>query len=104
MQARDSSDVEVTGATVRGACLVDGCGCKDPRIVSRRRAAFFAAMAGRSGQTAQRVIAAEADWRIPLTPLTEVAASVVGEEPTTIDVPIETIHEPALAHDSESDR
>jgi hypothetical protein len=28
-----------------GACLVAGCPCKDPRIVSHRRAAFFAAVA-----------------------------------------------------------
>ena len=28
-----------------GACLIDGCTCKDARIVSHRRAAFFAAVA-----------------------------------------------------------
>lgn len=102
--ARDFSDVEVTGAGVRGACLVDGCACKDARIVSRRRAAFVAVMAVRSGQTAQRIMAAEADWRIPLTPLTDLEPSVVGDEPTPVALPIETIHVPAWKHDSEADR
>ena len=48
-----------------GACLVAGCTCKDARIVSHRRAAFFAAVARRSGETADRIVAAEAGWRIP---------------------------------------
>lgn len=47
------------------ACLVPGCTCKDARIVSTRRAAFFAAVARRSGQTANRSIAPDPDWRIP---------------------------------------
>ena len=50
-----------------GACLVAGCPCKDARIVSFRRAAFFASRARQTGQTADRVIAAEAGWRIPST-------------------------------------
>jgi hypothetical protein len=48
-----------------GACLVAGCTCKDARIVSHRRAAFFAAVARQTGQTADRVIAAEPDWQLP---------------------------------------
>jgi hypothetical protein len=48
-----------------GACLVDGCACKDARIVSHRRAAFFAALAQQTGQTADRAIAVEDGWRIP---------------------------------------
>ena len=47
-----------------GACLVDGCTCKDARIVSHRRAAFFAAVARQTGQTADRVIAFDPEWRI----------------------------------------
>jgi hypothetical protein len=47
-----------------GACLVAGCTCKDARIVSFRRAAFFAALARQTGQTADRVIAVEDGWRI----------------------------------------
>ena len=49
-----------------GACLVAGCPCKDARIVSIRRAAFFAAVARRTGQTAGRVIAPEPSWRLPV--------------------------------------
>lgn len=48
------------------ACLVTGCPCKDARILSSRRAAFFAAVAQRSGQTANGSIASDPDWRIPI--------------------------------------
>ena len=48
-----------------GACLVAGCTCKDARIISFRRAAFFAAMARRTGETADREIAPDPEWRIP---------------------------------------
>ena len=66
MQAPETIEiVEATGASARGACLVTGCTCKDSRIVSYRRAAFFAAVARRSGQTADRIIAMEPGWRIP---------------------------------------
>lgn len=44
------------------ACLVDGCPCKDARIVSHSRAAFFAALARRHGETADRVIAPDPAW------------------------------------------
>ena len=46
------------------ACLIDGCTCKDARIVSHRRAAFFAAVARQTGQTADRVIEVDPEWRI----------------------------------------
>lgn len=49
-----------------GACLVAGCACKDARIVSSRRAAFFAAVARQTGETADRVIAPESGWRLPV--------------------------------------
>jgi hypothetical protein len=52
----------VVVATGSRACLVDGCPCKDARIVSRRRTAFFAVIARRTGETADRAIAPEADW------------------------------------------
>ncbi len=48
----------------RRPCLADGCACKDARIVSRRRAAYFAARARLAGQTADRVIAVEAEWSL----------------------------------------
>ena len=47
----------------RRACLVDGCPCKDARIVSRRHAAFIAAMAVSRGQTADRAVSPEDGWR-----------------------------------------
>lgn len=49
----------------RGKCTVDGCPCKDARIVSFRRAAFYAARAKANDETADRVIAAEDGWRLP---------------------------------------
>ncbi len=49
----------------RRGCLVEGCACKDARIVSQRRAAFFAAWAREHGETADRSVAVEAGWRIP---------------------------------------
>jgi hypothetical protein len=49
----------------RQACLVVGCPCKDARIVSRRRAAFFAARARFLGETANRTIVPEPGWHLP---------------------------------------
>jgi hypothetical protein len=49
----------------RRGCLVVGCPCKDARIVSRRRSAFFAAWAQQHGETANRMVAPELGWRIP---------------------------------------
>ena len=34
---------KATDPVVRPACLVPGCSCKDPRIISSRRVAFFTA-------------------------------------------------------------
>ena len=47
-----------------GGCLVDGCRCRDARIVSHRRAAFFAFLARQSGETADRVIAVDPAWSV----------------------------------------
>ena len=49
----------------RRGCLVDGCPCKDARIVSKRRTAFFAAWATQHGETANRAIDPEQGWQIP---------------------------------------
>jgi len=57
--------IHVTGDRVVRGCLVEGCTCKGARIVSRRRAAFFATWAREHGETADRAVAAEAGWRIP---------------------------------------
>ncbi len=62
----ESQQVErhaVRNRSAGGACLVAGCPCKDARIVSHRRAAFFAAWARDHGETADRVISPDASWR-----------------------------------------
>ena len=60
MNRHDETNGQST--TSRRPCLVDGCTCKDARIVSRRRAAYFAARARQTGQTANRVIRGEPGW------------------------------------------
>jgi hypothetical protein len=55
----------VVAAPARQACLVPGCSCKDARIVSHRRAAFFAAIAKGRGETADRIVAVDPTWRLP---------------------------------------
>lgn len=47
----------------RGACLVAGCPCKDARIISTRRVAFFAEWARRHAETADRFIEPDPEWR-----------------------------------------
>jgi hypothetical protein len=64
-QLRTENVLELIAPDRTGACLVAGCPCKDARIVSHRRAAFFAAVARQTGQTADRVIATDPTWRIP---------------------------------------
>ena len=46
------------------ACLVRGCPCKDARIVSRRRVAFFAAWAKDHGETADRSVDPDPTWSL----------------------------------------
>ncbi|HYH94119.1 MAG TPA: hypothetical protein VD763_13235 [Candidatus Saccharimonadales bacterium] len=58
-------DEPVTPAPVVRGCLQEGCECRDVRIVSNRKAAFFAAMARRAGETADRVITPEPGWTLP---------------------------------------
>jgi hypothetical protein len=57
--------VETTDIPARKACLTAGCPCKDARIVSYRRASFYATVARRAGETADRVVPADPGWRIP---------------------------------------
>ena len=47
------------------SCLAPDCPCRDPRIVSRRRAGFFAYLARERGETATRVVRPDASWRLP---------------------------------------
>jgi hypothetical protein len=68
----DSQPVErlrAVGRSVRPACLVAGCPCRDARIVSRRRSAFFAAWARDHGETADRVVAADPAWSFSIPPV-----------------------------------
>jgi len=64
-QLRTGEPLPIAPTVPAGACLVAGCTCKDARIISFRRAAFIAAMARRTGETADREIAPDPDWRIP---------------------------------------
>jgi hypothetical protein len=66
MGSQEVDRQEATDRTTRPACLVAGCTCKDARIVSRRRAAFFAAWAKGRGETADRRIAPDPDWGLAL--------------------------------------
>ena len=66
MPALEAAEIiETTNIPARKACPTTGCSCRDPRIVSFRRAAFYAAIARSSGQTADRVIPADPEWRMP---------------------------------------
>ncbi len=65
------SDPDPPALLVRGACLVEGCPCKDARIISARRVAFFAQWARDHGETAERRIAADDDSRALLRPWRE---------------------------------
>ena len=70
-------DVTQTNApAARRACLVDGCTCKDARYVSTRRASYFASVAKARGETADRVVAADADWRLPVSPALDVVRAL----------------------------
>jgi hypothetical protein len=64
-QLRTGEPLPIAATVPAGACLVAGCTCKDARIISHRRASFFAAMARENGQTPDRVIAPDPEWRIP---------------------------------------
>jgi len=75
MQAPETIEiVEATETPAAGACLVSGCTCKDARIISYRRAAFFAALARRTGQTVDRIVAVEPGWRFPSTDVSRVVS------------------------------
>ena len=54
--------------TVKRSCRAEGCSCEDSRIVSRRRAAFHAALARAAGETADRYISPDPDWPLPVNP------------------------------------
>ena len=66
----DSQQTErhvATDRPARRACLAAGCTCKDARIVSHRRAAFFAALAKDHGETANRTVEPDPTWSFTFT-------------------------------------
>ena len=78
---------EITTAPRRRACLVDGCACKDARILSTRRAAYFASVAASRGQTAERRIAADDDtWRLPTSPALEASRTLAAFDLVAYDL------------------
>ena len=79
MHGLDGKDQTI--APLRRRCLVDGCARKDARIVSTRRAAYFATIAARRGETADRIIEADAAWSVPA-----MASQVPVEAPTTLGI------------------
>jgi len=64
-QLRTGEPFPIAPSVPAGACLVAGCPCKDARIISHRRASFYAAVARHYGETADRVIAPDPEWRLP---------------------------------------
>jgi hypothetical protein len=62
-RATTTEEPAIAQGEARG-CLIDGCPCRDARIVSHRRGAFFAYLAREHGQTADRVIAPEPGWTL----------------------------------------
>jgi hypothetical protein len=71
MTAIPSQEGRTASPTAHGSkgCLVDACPCKDARIVSTRRARFFARLAVERGETAERSIAPEPGWQLPAATL-----------------------------------
>ena len=51
-----------TEPPTRRACLVDVCPCKDARIISTRRVAFFSEWARQHQETADRQIEPDPEW------------------------------------------
>jgi hypothetical protein len=72
MDIRQLDRQSATDQRVRPACLTAGCPCKDTRIVSQRRAAFFATWAVGHGETADRFVAPDPTWQF--SPSTKSAA------------------------------
>ena len=67
MDANETTMSTGPGREARSGCLVEGCPCRDARIVSHRRARFFAHLAEVNGETAQRVIRPQPGWELPRT-------------------------------------
>jgi hypothetical protein len=81
MNGQDGS--ETISLPARRACLVEGCACKDARIVSTRRATYFASIAKARGETADRVVVADPDWRLPVSPALDVMRALAAGTTTS---------------------
>jgi hypothetical protein len=81
MSAQDVT--ETTASTARRTCLVEGCACKDARILSGRRASYFASVAKARGETADRVVAPDDDWRLPVSPALKAVRALAAETVTS---------------------
>ena len=78
---------EITTTPRRRACLVEGCACKDARILSTRRAGYFASIAASRGETADRRIAADDDtWRLPTSPALEASRTLAAFDLVAYDL------------------
>jgi len=75
----DQDVTQTTASTGARTCLVEGCTCKDARIVSTRRTGYFASVAKARGETADRVVAADADWRLPVSPALDAVRTLAAE-------------------------
>jgi hypothetical protein len=76
MNGQDAT--ETIASTARRACLVEGCTCKDARIVSTRRASYFASVAKTRGETANRVVEADPTWAFPVWTEPDLAADAAA--------------------------
>jgi hypothetical protein len=65
MDTNETRTEQRAGREPRSGCLAEGCPCRDARIVSHRRARFFAHLAETHGETANRVIVPEPGWELP---------------------------------------
>jgi hypothetical protein len=84
MNGQDVTETsETTASAARRACLVEGCTCKDARILSARRASYFASVARARGETADRVVAPDDDWRLPVSPALDAARALAAETATS---------------------
>ena len=65
MDISDTRPRSGSGPARPSRCLAPGCPCQDARIVSHRRARFFAHLAVVNGETAGRIVAPDPEWRLP---------------------------------------
>ena len=65
-QLRTGEPFPIAPSVPAGACLVAGCTCKDARIISQRRVAFFVDWAKGHGETADRVVEPDPEWPLIL--------------------------------------